>query len=365
MAFFTGWAEALQATRLAIADSVGVNDPINYQRPTGMLDYLLNPSLNPTNIQAEMVRQGANNEFRDVQIRWHQHRCDGDLVTTDASASCTKNNQVRDQLTTVQPDLFVMDKFTLYEDYLRENNEAGLDKQTRLTTKFAESMRVCRESMSSQLLAKAAGLFGANPAAEVGAGLYHSFQAIDSNSGVDIGQFDTMVNHQLENYMTGPLALVGFSGNPRKYFNRLAVGNLNTNAGVNVADIARQFGALFFQDYSSTANLGNANRVLAFYPGLQQFFSYNTKAGEFGKSSPDNLISGVMPDTIHNFNWDFDISFDRQCTENGGINGAWVVRVWLYFDIFNIPEAAFGDTYCGSDGLNDFNGVVGYEMTNA
>ena len=39
------------------------------------------------------------------------------------------------------------------------------------------------------------------------------------------------------------------------------------------------------------------------------------------------------------------------------MQGAWIGRVLTYFDIWNIPEDAFGDVY--SD-INDFNGVLGY-----
>jgi len=362
MSFITAWSERLQATRLSLRDNTIINDPVNYTRPTGMLDFLLNPAFNTRTIDTEMVRQSQGSEFRDVQIRYHQHWGTGDLVTSDASLTCTKTNQRRDILQTVQPTLFTSYKFSLYEDYLRENNEAGLDRDTRLTEGFRQAMRVCREDMSSQLLAKEAGLFGANPAAGALAGSYTSFQAINSNYGVDINNFDKMVNDQMDNYMSGPIGVIGFGGNPRKYFNRLAVGNVNTNAGVDVADIARRFGAVFFHDYSTETNLGDANRLLAFYPGMAQFFHYNLNGPDFAKETPNSLIKGTMPDPIYPFSWDYDIQYDNQCTENGGLQGAWTVRVWLYFDVWNVPEQAFGDTY---GELNDFNGVVGYEMTAA
>jgi len=309
MAFFTGWTEVLQAVRVLLSESTIINSAEDYQRPTGTLDYLLNPSFNPRTIQAEMVRQSGASEFRNVQIRYQSHRGEQELVTTDAGLSCAKNDRVRDLLVTVTPDLFVMDKFTLYEDYMRENKESGLDKAQRIAMGLRRSMRVCRESMSSQLLSKLAGNFGSNPAQGTNVGAYTSFQAISSTSGVDINNFDIMVNDQMENFMQGPIGVIGFSGNPRKYFNRLAVGNLNTNAGVNVADIAQQFGALFFQDYSSTANLGNANRILAFYPGLAQFFNYDVFGGVFAHESPGGVsrIRGSIPDTIYPFNWSNEI----------------------------------------------------------
>jgi len=39
------------------------------------------------------------------------------------------------------------------------------------------------------------------------------------------------------------------------------------------------------------------------------------------------------------------MQWDDQCTENGGINGAFVFRVFTYFDVFQTPENAFGDSY--------------------
>ena len=205
-------------------------------------------------------------------------------------------------------------------------------------------------------------MIGANPAAGVNAGAYQSFQAVNSDGGADVNNFDIMHNDQEANFMSGPIGVIGFAGNPRKYFNRLATGNLNTNAGVGIRDVANQFGALFFKEHSAESNLGNANRVLACYPGLSQFFHYNMNRGPFAKQDVDNYIKGTMPDAIYPFEWDFDLFFDRNCTRKGntGLQGSWVARIWLYFDVFNVPEAAFGDVY--SD-LNDFNGVVGYEMT--
>ena len=164
--------------------------------------------------------------------------------------------------------------------------------------------------------------------------------------------------------MSGPIGVIGFGGNPRKYFNRLAVGNLNTNAGVDIRDVANQFGALFFKEHSAESNLGNANRTLAIYPGLTQFYSYNLFKGWFMKESPDNLIKGTIPDALYPFEWDYSIRYDDGCStgQNNGLQGAWVITVSLYFDLFNVPEAAFGDTYSE---LNDFNGIIGYEMTAA
>ena len=364
MAFFTGFAEAIQNTRTSLEQNTIINDPENYQKPTGMLDFLFNSQLNTRTIDAIMRENGNREQYRPVDIRYNSHWGDGgdDLVTTDSSLTCDANDQRRDTIVTEQPDLFVSFKFTLDDDYLRENTEDFDSAESRMTRYMRNAQRVCRESMSSQVLSKVAGLFGSNPAAGINAGAYQSFQALNSNGGADVNNFDIMHNDQLLNFMTGPIGVISFGGNPLKYFNRLATGNLNTNAGVDIMAVSQQFGALNFLEHSSTANLGNANRVLAFYPGLTQFFSYNLNRGYFAKQVTDSYIKGTMPDAIYPFDWDFDLFFDRNCTRKGntGLQGSWVVRIWLYFDVFNVPEAAFGDTY--SD-LNDFNGVVGYEMT--
>ena len=170
-----------------------------------------------------------------------------------------------------------------------------------------------------------------------------------------------MHNDMEDNYMQGPLAVVGL-GNARKYFNRLAVGNLNTNAGVDVREMAAQFGGLLFKDQAASSALGGANRVLVFYPGLTQFYGYNLYKGAFVHESPNNLIKGTMPDPIYPFDWDFKIRYDDNCDTGNGLQGAWVVEVFKYFDLFTVPERAFGDDY---GDLNEFNGIVGYNITTA
>jgi hypothetical protein len=184
---------------------------------------------------------------------------------------------------------------------------------------------------------------------------------INSDGGADVNNFDTLSNHQEDNFMSGPLAVIGL-GNARKYFNRLAVGNLNTNAGVNVAEIASQFGGLLYKDQSAAVNLGGANRVIVAYPGLTQFYGYNLFKGVFAKETPDNLIKGVMPDSVYPFEWDYSIRYDSGCVGSNGLQGAWVVTISKYFDLFTAPSAAFGGVYSE---LGDFNGLVGYNITSA
>jgi hypothetical protein len=359
MAFYQAWTERLQAARIGLQENTIINDPMNYSKLTGFLDFLLNPSLNPRTIDVIQQQNSQAGTYRSVEIRSQAHWGTEDTVTTDASASCTSNDQRRDDINTYNVDLFVHTKFTIDEDYIRENTEVGDSQQGRLERGFRSAMRLNRESVDSQLLAKAAANMGSNPAQGADAGDYTTVQVLDSNDGVDVGTFDTFKNDQEDNFMGGPVAIVGL-GNARKYFNRMAVGNVNTNAGVDIVEIANQFGGLLFKDQSTTTNLGGANRVLAIYPGLTQFYGYNLYNGVFAKETPDSLIKGTMPDPIYNFDWDYKIKYDDQCDTGNGLQGAWVVEVFKYFDLYTTPAAAFGGSY--SD-LGDFNGIVGYNLT--
>lgn len=363
MSFDINWSEQLQPVRTSLEQNTIINDPLNYSKLTGFTDFLFNPSLNPRTIDVVQQQNAEQGRYRSVEIKYEPHWGDEDLVTDDSNVTCGKNNQKRSYIDTYNVNLFASYKFTLEENYLRENVEdyEGDVKQSRLEKGFRRAMRVCRESMDSQLLAKAAGLFGSNPAAGAGAGSYDTLELINSNGGADVNNFDVMHNHMEDNFMNGPLAVVGL-GNARKYFNRLAVGNVNTNAGVDIREVAAQFGGLLFKDQAASTALGGANRVLVFYPGLSQFYGYNLYKGAFVHESPNNLIKGTMPDSIYPFDWDFRIKYDDNCDTGNGLQGAWVVTVFKYFDLFTVPERAFGDTY---GELNDFNGIVGYDITSA
>jgi hypothetical protein len=359
MSFIVDWTERLQPVRTSLEQNTIINDPANYSKLTGTLDFLLNPQLNPRTIDVIQNQNADASQYRSVEVRYQPHWGDDDLVTTDGSLTCDSNNQKRDYIANYDVNLFAAYKFTLDEDYLRQNTEDGDSQQNRLERGFRKAMRICRESMSAQLMAKMAANIGSNPAAEAGAGAYTTLELINSAGGADVDNFDVMKNHLEDNYMAGPLAVLGL-GNARKYFNRLAVGNLNTNAGVDIREVANQFGALFYKDHSTLASLGGANKVLAVAPGLTQFFGYNLFKGVFVKETPDSLIKGTMPDAIYPFDWDYKIEYDKGCTNGNGLQGAWVVTVFKYFDLFTVPERAFGDTY---GELNDFNGIVGYNIT--
>ena len=140
--------------------------------------------------------------------------------------------------------------------------------------------------------------------------------------------------------------------------NRLAVGNAN-DAGIDYRLVADEFGMALFKDSHTTAALGAANRVLAFYPGSVQYFDYNLFNGDFALNFGD-LIKGTMPDPIYPISYDYTLKYDDNCSTGNGLQGAWIGRVIANFDLWTIPEDAWGDVY---GELNDFNAIVGYNIT--
>lgn len=355
MAFYVDWSEKLQATRAWLNDVKGqMNDPQNYQRLTGTLNYLFS-GLNPQVINSIMRENSGNETYRPVEVRYIPHKGTGNLVTTDSSGSCTKVAQRRDKIATIQPTLYAEDKFTLNEDYVRQNAENGFKMQQRLNKEFQDSMRVVRESINAQILAKLAGLFGSNPAEGTGAGSYTDIAAIIAASGkIDDTEFDKIKNNQEDNFMGGDVGIIGL-GNARRYMNRLSVGNAN-DAGIDYRLVADEFGMLMFKDSDTASALSDVDNALAIYPGFAQFYQYNLFRGDFALNH-GGLIKGTMPDPIMPITYDYILKYDDNCTTGNGTIGAWVGRIFTYFDVWTVQEDAFGDVY---GDLNDFNGILGY-----
>jgi hypothetical protein len=358
MAFYTDWVEKLQATRTMLADNVQINNPENYSKLTGALNALFSP-VNPTTIQAIQQENSANGKYRPVQIKYEPHWGDENVVTSDASDTCDPVDQRRSYIDTIQPSLYVSSKATLDEDYLRQSVEDPATAQDVLNTAFGKAMRVGREKMNDLLLAKLVTKIGSNPAQGAGTGSYTTIEMINADGSLNVDTFDQIKNDMEDNFMTGTPSLIGL-GNIRKVFNRFAVGNLNTSAGIDFQEVAQQFGSILFKDQSILAQLGGANRVLAMYPGMQQFFSYNLFKGFFAQNVADLRIKGTMPDPIYPFEWDYILEYDDNCSTGNGLQGAWTIRCLLSFDVWTVPSDAFGDTY---GDLNDFTGIVGYNIT--
>lgn len=360
MSFIIGWTEKLQAARTMLMDvKRQVNNPRNYAKKIGLLDFYMRDA--DTGIKSIMRETSDASQYRPVEIRYTPYDADRNIVESDASANCDKVAINRDKIQTVQPTLFAHKTFTIEENYVRENTENGDSLAARLEREFQSAMLGLRENIDSQLLAKAAGLFGSNPAAGTGAGSYYNIQLLLNNGTVDPDNFDVITNHRQDNYMNGRVAIVGL-GNARKYMNRLTVGS-PADGGYDVNDIMSSFGMALYLDHNTTTALGAADRVLAIYEGLSQVFTYNLNRGVFDMQVTETHIKGTMPDpVIPGLVYDYILKYDDNCSTGNGLQGAWVGRVFSYFDLWTVPEDAFGDTY---GNLNDFNGIVGYNITQA
>jgi hypothetical protein len=358
MSFYIGWAEKLQATRLMLEDvKRQVNNPRNYQKKIGFLEYYLRDS--DSTIKTKMLDNANNSQYRPVEIRYTPYDADRNIVESESSANCDKVAINRDKIQIVQPTLYTEKKFTIEENYVRENTESGDSLARRLEREFQSAMLGIRENMNKQLFAKAAGLFGANPAGATGAGSYFNIQLLLSAGTVDPNNFDVIANHKMDNYMNGRVALIGL-GNARKYMNRLVVGS-PADGGYDVNDIMSSFGMALYPDHFTTTSLGAADRILAIYEGLSQVYTYNLNRGVFDMEVTATHIKGTMPDPVlPGLTYDYILKYDDNCQTGNGRQGAWVGRVMVDYDLWNIPEDAFGDSY-GS--LNDFNGIVGYNIT--
>ena len=358
--FPVDWIEKLQAARLWLEDAnAQFSNPANFMRQTGMLNYLMNPIFNPPIINAVMGASSNDGTYNPVDIRYIPHEGTTNLITSAASGNCNRVAQRRDKIQTIEPSLYAEHKFTIDEDYVRQNAENGFKLQQRLNKQLASSMRIVRESISAQLLAKEAGLFGSNPAEGVGAGNYTPVtMTIASTGKIDDNFFDVIKNNQEDNFQGGAeIGIIG-KGNARKYMNRLAVGNAN-DAGIDYREVANEFGMLLFKDDDASSVLSGANNALVIYPGNTQFFQYNLYRGDDFIQDFGDRIKGTLPDPIfgERIMYDYILEYDKNCTTGNGLQGAWIGRILTYFDVWNVPEDAFGDVY--SD-INDFNGVLGY-----
>lgn len=366
MSFITNFAEGLQAIRTSLMDNTLINDPENYNKLTGTISYLLNPSLNSGTI--ETIQQSTSNagQYRPVEVKYQPHWGDEDVLTNDAGVSCDPGTQRRWQIDTYQADQFVYNSFTLDVNYLMQVLEDGESiRGSALEQGILKSMRLCRESMDSQSLAILTAQIGTNPAQGAPAGAFTPVQMLNTDGGADVVNFDFITNDLEENFMNGPVGIIGQGGNSNsnKYFNRLAVGNLNTNAGVDIREVASQFGMLYFKDQATKTVLGDPNRVLAIAPGLTQLYGFNLyRSSDLAIQSADNVMQMIMPDPIYPIDWDVQIRYDQNCTASNGLQGVWKIEVFKYFGIFTTPTEAFGGVY--SD-LNGFNGIVGYNITSA
>ena len=358
MSFITDWAERLQYERMWLDEIAEANDPRNYSKLIGCLNYLLSPS-NPKTINTSLIRQAENSEYRGVVIRYHPHNCD-DVEDDQTNATCDAADQSREYLQTVEPDLFTEVKFTLQENYVRQNKENGRGLMERIRLQTRDALRKGRENIDLQLFTTLGTNMGANPAAGAGAGTYTNLPLIQAADGsLDALNFDVIKIHQEDNYHTGEAGILGL-GQARRYMHRLAVGNVN-DMGIDYREVMDQFGMALFKDHHTLAALGGADRILAIYPGLVQFFQYPLYEGDFAiEVGNDYFAKGTIPDPVLPMTWDFIVKYDDGCSSGNGHQGSYTWRFFAHYDVYIPPEEAYGDTYCD---LNDFNGIVGYNVT--
>lgn len=361
--FYTNWAEAIQAARSWMSDNIFLNDPQNWTKKIGFLDFLLTPQFNPRTINVFQLRNSEMNDYRSLQIRYTGHDGDSNLIEDDSSSNCNSVAQRRDSLQTVQPTLFAEAKFSLHEDWMLENKEDPMTLQRRVNNELQNATRKLRESIDSQLLSAAGTAVGANPAAGTGAGNYTALSLVSGTDGtIDARYFDVIRNHMEDNYMNGPFGMVGL-GEARRYFNRLEVGSVFSDGGIDFSEVFNLYNMAFFKDHFTTASLGGANRVLVFVPGLTQFYQYVMYAGmDLQFNDQDDFIRTTFPDPIYPaITYDYIIQRDDGCDSgHKGRLGVWTHRLFTYFDLYTVEEEAFGDTY---GALNDFNGIVGYNIS--
>jgi len=359
MAINLSLTEALKAAELMLSQDVaGVNDPANYEKDLGFLQYIFSAG-NKKTITTEMGRAANQGKYRPVEVRYTPKKGQADLSEAVTGYNCTKRTTRREIIETLNPTLFVIDQFTIDEQITREGTQLSFNE--RIAKELKDAMLNLRENIDKQLFAAAIAGIGANPAANVLKDDYSTIEMLNSDGTLSANTFDEIITDAQDNMMTNP-AIVG-SNNFRKVVNRLNVGD-TASGGINYGGVQTSFGVDFFNDAWTTTNFGsgNPNRVLALYPGLQQYYSYNFYvAGGYDKET--TMQKTVMSDPIYpGIKYDVSLKWDDGCSGNDP-QGFIVGNVFVYFDLWLAPEGAFGDGY--STNLNDFSGVVGYDITQA
>lgn len=357
MSFYQSLAEALQDSRVLLTDMLSQqNYPRNLGKRTGMMDFLFTPE-NQQNFHAVQQDNAGKGQYRPVQIKWMQRETDEDVVEDLDNLTCDPGNDKRFFVDTYQPEMEVGDKITVGEDYIREALETpnGLDAFMR--ERVMEKMRVLRERMDSKLLAKAGTNKGTNIVE--GNSNYTSVELLTNTGAVnfDIDSFDKIAMDLQRHYINGNASIVASVGGIyNQYMNRLDVGAAN-DAGVNLEDVMSKYGMAFYKDHNVANALGAFNNLLAFVPSYAQFYAYNLNRGQFAIEISKTEVKGTMPDPVYpGLLWDYDMAYDRQCNTGNGIQGAYVFRLWCYFDLFTPPANLFS-VY---DELEGFNGILGY-----
>jgi len=351
--------EALQAMQSNITENVGINDPTNYSRRLGLSDYLFSPA-NPRTITTSFGQASRDGKYKPVEIRTLAKKSQADLINEASDYSCARVTTRRELITTLNPTLIAGDRFGVDEAIIREGTQQEIN--ARIAKEVKDAMLNGREEMDRALFSAANGLVGANPANGSQKDEFFDVEMLNADGTLDSDVFDRIANDQVDNFQLGDVALIG-NFNIRKVVNRLAVGS-TTDGGVNFGDVNTQFGMnLFIDDWTNTIHTtANQNRVLAFSPGLAQPYFYNFYNAGIKENTPGLSIKTTVPDSVYPFSWDLHLKWDDGCDTNNP-QSFLVGNLFVYFDLFAVDEAAFGDGY--TDNLNDYNGITGYNITQA
>jgi hypothetical protein len=356
MAINLSLTEALKAAELKMMDAAGVNDPANYEKDLGFVQYIFSPE-NKKTITTEMGKSA--NQGKPVEVRYTPKKGQDDVYEAQSGYSCAKGTTRREVVQNLNPALFVGDKFTIDEQITREGTQMSFND--RIAKELKDSMLNLREQIDKKLFAAAISKIGANPAQGVSKGAYDTIQMLNSDGTLSANTFDQIVNDAQDNMMTNP-SVIG-SHNMRKVVNRLRVGD-TAAGGLNYGGVNTAYGVNFYNDAWTTANMGAADKdqVIACYPGLQQYYAYNFYvAGGYDKEA--TMQKTVMADPIYpGIKYDVSLKWDDGC-DGGDPQGYIVGNVFVHFDLWTPPEDAFGEGY--STNLNDFTGIVGYDITQA
>jgi hypothetical protein len=360
MAVNLSLTEALQATQTNLSENVGVNDPTHYEKDLGATKFLLG-STNKRTITTEMGRSANAGKYRPVEVRYLPKKGQDGVTEAESGYTCARGTTRREIVETLNPTLWSGDTFTLDEAIIREGTQDQLN--VRIQKELNDAFLNVRENMDKQLFSAMATLVGANPAQGVSKGAYRTLEMLNSDGTLNADTFDEIVNDAQDNFMIGDPALIG-SNNTRKVVNRLQVGDV-ASGGINFAGVATGFGMDFFNDsWTNTVHtVANKQRLLAVYPGLAQYYQYNFFKGGLYEDKSGVSVKTTMTDPLFpGITYDVHLKHDDGCSTNNP-QGFLTGSVFVYYDLWTAPEGAFGEGY--TQNLNDFTGIVGYNITQA
>jgi hypothetical protein len=126
MAINLSLTEALKAAELKMMDAAGVNDPANYEKDLGFVQYIFSPE-NKKTITTEMGKSANQGKYRPVEVRYTPKKGQDDVYEAQSGYSCAKGTTRREVIQTLNPTLFVGDSFTIDEQITREGTQMSFN----------------------------------------------------------------------------------------------------------------------------------------------------------------------------------------------------------------------------------------------